>query len=210
MRKPIIKKGDKFNRLTAVKFDHRDKWRGQYWLFRCNCENEKVISSSRVITGRTKSCGCLQRETARDLGNKNKTHKSTGTKIYGIWQAMKARCNNQHTLAYKNYGGRGIKVCKRWEKFENFYKDMGEAPKGMSIDRIDNNGNYEPKNCRWATRVEQANNTRSNHLLTYKGKTQNIAQWAKEIGISYFTLKSRIILYKWSVEKALTTKVYEK
>ena len=195
-REPIIKKGEKHDRLTAVKFHHKDKWSHQYWLFRCDCGNEKVIVASDVKRNIVKSCGCLQRETIT-------THGMYYSREYSIWGGMEQRCLNRNNHAYKNYGGRGIKVCNRWLKFENFYKDMGECPVGKTLDRIDNNGNYKPSNCRWATVKEQNNNRRNNHLLTFKGKTQTIAQWAKEIGINRATLSSRI--YKgWSVERALT------
>lgn len=112
---------------------------------------------------------------------------------YQSWCLMKQRCLNKKAGAYKDYGGRGIKVCSRWLKFENFYADMGDRPsKKHSIDRIDNNGNYELKNCKWSTRKEQANNRRTNHLLTYKGKTQTIAQWAEELKMSYGSICNRL------------------
>lgn len=203
--KDIIKRGDKYGRLTAIKFNHQDKNANKYWLFRCSCGNEKVILVVSVKNGNTRSCGCLRKERAT-------AHGMAGTRTYDIWAGMKERCNNKQKKEYKHYGGRGIKVCNHWNKFENFYKDMGKAPEHMSIDRINNNGNYEPNNCRWATGIEQANNRRSNHLLTYKGKTQTITQWAGEIGINKITLSGRINSLNWTVERALTTKTkkYEK
>jgi len=136
----------------------------------------------------------------------NKTHGMDGTSIYKTWIGLKARCYNKNDKDYKNYGGRGIKVCKRWKNsFENFYNDMGDKPKGMSIDRIDNNGNYEPSNCRWATIEQQNNNKRNNHLLTYNGKTQTITQWSREIKVPVSTLQCRL-LRGWSKEKTLKYK----
>lgn len=132
-------------------------------------------------------------------------HGMYGTKIYSRWDAMKARCLNKNSKFFKHYGGRGITICKEWLKFENFYKDMGNCPQGKSLDRIDNNGNYYKENCRWATQEEQCNNMRKNHLLTYKNKTQTIAQWSRELGIGYSTIWSRI-KYGWEVEKALSIK----
>ena len=194
MRKPIIKKGDKYGRLTAIRFDHKRRSH-QCWLFRCDCGNKKVIEVAKVKSGHTKSCGCLQQE-------KMTTHGMTYSKEYNSWVGMKQRCLNKNHSSYKDYGGRGITICKRWLKFENFFADMGEKPEGTSIDRIDNNGNYEPSNCKWATQKQQNNNMRRNHLLTYKNRTMTMSQWAKEMGINYKTLKTRI-WRGWSAEKAL-------
>lgn len=109
-----------------------------------------------------------------------------------MWLSMRNRCNNRNYKQYKDYGGRGIKVCERWSNFENFLEDMGERPKGFQIDRVDNGGDYEPSNCRWATRNTQCSNRRDNHLITYKGKTQNLTQWSKEIGVDRETLFHRV------------------
>ena len=111
-------------------------------------------------------------------------HGLTKTSIHDIWRSMRQRCLNKKNKAYKNYGGRGIKVCKEWESFEIFYKDMGERPEGMTLDRINNDGNYEKSNCRWATDAEQTNNTRANILLTFEGMTKNVAQWARFKGFN--------------------------
>lgn len=118
------------------------------------------------------------------------------------WSDMKQRCFNKNNPRYKDWGGRGITICKRWMKFENFLADMGERPKGKSLDRIDNNGNYCKENCRWATRKEQQNNTRQNRIITYKGKTQNLTQWAKELKIDRQKLTNMINSGK-SMEKVI-------
>lgn len=119
---------------------------------------------------------------------------------------MKGRCLNPSYGNYANYGGRGIKVCDRWlESFENFLADMGEAPRGTSIDRIDNDGHYTPENCRWATDSEQQNNKRDTVLLTANGKTQTINEWAKETGLDVALIRNRIKRHGWSVEKAINT-----
>ena len=120
---------------------------------------------------------------------------------------MLTRCNNKNDTRYQWYGGRGITVCDRWSKFENFLADMGERPEKMTLDRIDTNGNYCPENCRWATNKQQHRNKRSNRLLTHDGETKCVAEWAETVGISQGALASRIDVYGWSVEKALTTPV---
>ena len=194
--KKIIKKGDKYNLLTAIRFDHKDNRNRQFWLFKCDCGNKKVIREDSVKGNKTKSCGCLGRKI-------HTTHGMSYTREHNIWNHMKQRCLNENDKNYKDYGARGIKVCKRWLKFENFYKDMGKAPINKSIDRINNNGNYEPDNCRWATMKEQANNKRYNHLLTFNGKTQTIAQWSEELNIKRSTLSQRL-RYGWNIERALS------
>ena len=197
MREPIIKAGDKYNRLTAVRFDHRNKHGSQYWLFKCDCENEKIIRVSSVKNNSAKSCGCLHKEIKT-------THGMSHSNEYHSWASMKQRCLNKKNSHYKNWGGRGIKICKRWMKFENFYKDMGERLEGTTLDRIDNNKGYLKENCRWATAKEQLSNTRRNHLLTYNGRTMTVTQWASQIGISRMTLHKRV-KKGWSIKRALTT-----
>jgi hypothetical protein len=132
------------------------------------------------------------------------------TRLYKIWLEMRRRCNCENQTEYENYGGRGITVCDEWngkDCFVNFYNwAMANGySDNLTIDRIDVNGNYEPSNCRWATYLQQANNTRANIFLTYHGKTQTMADWAREIGINYTTFQRRIKYYGWSVEKAIET-----
>lgn len=192
-------KGEKHGYLTAIKFIR--KVRGnQYWLFRCDCGSRKRIRSDNVLNGITRSCGCY-----RKINNKNlfSTHGMTDSSTYRTWNSMRMRCGNKKDPSYKNYGGRGITVCKRWDKFENFYEDMGERPEETTLDRIDNGGEYKKENCRWATVRQQHNNTRVNHFISHEGKTKTIAQWARVAKISYNTLWYRVNC-GWSVEKALT------
>ncbi len=124
------------------------------------------------------------------------------TKIYQIWQNMRGRCLNENDAAYINYGGRGIRVCERWAIFENFLADMGEPPPGMTLEREDNDGDYCPENCRWATRAEQARNTRQNHWIEFDGRKQILNDWATEIGIKREALRER--LKTMSISDALT------
>lgn len=199
--KSIIKKGDKFGRLTAVRFSHCNK--SSYWLFKCSCGNEKVIRLANVKNGSTKSCGCLCKETMSKLGKASVVHNMSGTRTYGSWRSMKRRCLNKNTPKYKYWGGRGITICKEWLEFENFYRDMGERPENKSLDRIDNNKGYYKENCRWANIEQQANNRRNNRFITYKENTLTIRQWEKKLGINRGTLHYRIDR-GWSTERALT------
>jgi hypothetical protein len=124
-------------------------------------------------------------------------------RTYRIYQNMKTRCRNPKASNYAFYGGRGIKVCDRWIRFEEFLADMGECPPGMTLDRIDQNGNYELGNCRWSSMREQARNTRGNRLLTYRGETKCVAEWAELKGLNVKLLYQRIDRDKWTVERAL-------
>lgn len=195
--------GQKFGRLTVLGFMGDRKW-----LCKCDCGNQKAIAARHFKNGSTTSCGCHR---IKRIKESNTTHGHTVgrevSRVYNIWLAMMQRCYDMNCKAYYNYGGRGITVCERWMKFENFLADMGEPSPGMSIDRKNNNEGYCYENCRWTTSKEQANNRRSNHLLTFKGKTQTIAQWAEETGINRATIESRINKYGWTPEQALTKKL---
>lgn len=132
---------------------------------------------------------------------------STKTRTYYAWRSMRARCKTPSNASWDRYGGRGITVCQRWDlSYDDFVSDMGLAPEGKSIDRIDVNGNYEPSNCRWATMVEQQNNRSTNKLLTHNGMTKTQAEWAKEVGINQDTLHRRLHIYKMDVARALSPK----
>lgn len=170
---------------------------------RCKCGVVKEYSVSAVCAGRAKSCGCYR----SFVGKKARKHGKAGTPEYGVWQSVKNRCNNPNNKNYNRYGGRGIRVCKRWDSsFLNFLEDMGERPSSEhTIDRINNDKGYSPSNCRWATRSEQGANTSTNRNITYKGVTKNLSQWAKTKGINLMTLHQRLAR-GWSVDKALSTK----
>jgi hypothetical protein len=157
--------GQRFGRLAVLGRAQRAKPEA-YWHCRCDCGVEVVVNGCRLRNGNTRSCGCLRRETAAINGDHNVSHGYARMGIrrhplYSVWSGMRTRCRNPNNKNWKDYGGRGITVCERWDKFENFLADMGERPgPSYSIDRIDVEGNYEPGNCRWATPTEQVRNRR--------------------------------------------------
>lgn len=169
--------GQKFGRLHVLSLSRTDKHRNKHWLCQCDCGNTNEVSTASLRKG-TKSCGCLQREVARDTQFKHGMEQSPE---YSVWLNMRRRCNDESNISYNNYGGRGITVCKRWQNsFSNFYDDMGPRPEGMTLNRKRNNGNYTPSNCEWATDKQQANNKRNNITVKLRGKTMTLAQAATE------------------------------
>lgn len=196
MGKPLNNlEGFIFGSLTVLRLG-QSKGNGAVWVCQCKCGTQKEIRSSDMVQGKISSCGCEHRER---ISRAVTTHGMTNTRTHKLWQAMKMRCN----LISQNYSCRGITYCDRWESFENFYLDMGEVPEGMSLDRIDVNGNYEPSNCRWATQEQQSNNKRSSVFIEWNGKKQTITQWAKEFGMNPDKLRARR-RYGWSIERMMT------
>lgn len=201
--------GKKFTNLTVIEEAGRNKDGRVIWLCKCDCGNYHKTLGKYLLEGSTTSCGCRRAKILADEAEAIKTHGMSNTKLYSVWSGMKRRCNNPNDDSYNNYGGRGIKVCEDWNKFENFYEwAINNGYSGeLTIDRINVDGDYEPSNCRWADHKTQGNNTRRNHYLTYKGVTKTMSEWADISGISYYTLRGRINQYHWSVEKALETPV---
>jgi hypothetical protein len=179
MKPPMNLSGQRFGRLLAY-IRKRDGCR-VYYKCLCDCGNFTTVAHSALRGGTTQSCGCLQREMASKA---NWTHRQFGTSTYRTWAGMLGRCLNPKNPAYGNYGGRGITVCERWLQFENFFADMGARPSPeLSLDRIDNDGNYEPGNCRWATREQQHRNRRVTIWVTVSGVKMICAEASKELGI---------------------------
>jgi len=176
--------GQKFGRLTVVSRAGSNKGRAT-WDCICICGNRKIISGKNLLNGITRSCGCLCK-----IGKKR--HGMAESPLYQTWCCMRTRCTNINKDNYRNYGDRGITVCERWDKFENFYADMGDRPEGLTIERRDNSKGYSPENCKWATQKEQQRNRRNNRMIKYLGKTKCLAAWAEYLGISKGALGGRL------------------
>lgn len=181
MKNPkLLDIGSVFNRLTIIAIKPNLKS-----LVRCSCGTEKILENSAIRRGRSKSCGCLQREVASRQGKASATHGLSKSRVFNSYNAMKNRCYYKKNKDYSNYGGRGITVCDRWlESFENFYADMGHPPQGMTLDRIDNNGNYEPSNCRWATNAMQGMNQRQVILIKFDNEIISLSEASRRINRS--------------------------
>ena len=202
--------GMRFGRLTVLSFAGVDsKRKASTWMVQCDCGSAPiVVLCTALTTGDRVSCGCRRAETLVAWKTVNARHgakanrKTNGT--YSTWQGMKDRCHNPMSQAFSYYGGRGIVVCDRWrDDFQAFLADMGVRPRGMTIDRIDVNGNYEPSNCRWATDIEQARNRRSNRVITWRGETMTLIEWAARLSVNYDALRYRLD-EGWPLDEAFT------
>ncbi len=192
-----------------------DKHYRDWYLCQCQCGTIRPVSGNSLRMNQSKSCGCMRKETLQKNPSRlrhGEARMNNRSKEWRSWNAMIRRCTYPSMERFPIYGGRGITICNQWRNsFETFLKDMGRAPSNKhSLDRIDNNGNYEPDNCRWATNSEQIKNSRKARLITYNGKTQNLCDWVKETGIKRTTIQMRIDVQGWSIEKALTTPVRKK
>lgn len=198
--------GKTFGKWIVISYSGKSKW-----LCRCECGTEKIVSSLNFKHGNSNDCGCtriaglLKRFTTHGSARKGKK-----TAEYRIWMGLKQRCTNRKQRCWPKYGGRGIKVCQRWlDSFENFLADVGPRPSNKhSIDRYPNNdGDYEPGNVRWATQKQQCRNTRRNRMLTFRGETLCMAEWAERLGVSQDVIECRINRNGWTVDEALSTPV---
>lgn len=204
--------GRRFERLLVLHriLSPRQLRHEPVWRVRCDCGNEKQLTSGNLVSGRTRSCGCLQKELLPSQLVHGYARKGQVTRTWWAWQRMKTRCCNPNTLDWDNYGGRGIRVCNGWrDDFKAFLADMGEVPQNKSLDRIKNNKGYlcghcdecqtngDSPNCRWATRIEQGRNKRNNRYATINGETRLIKEWAEHFGVPYQRAMNRI--YRGSV-----------
>lgn len=192
----------RFNRLVAIKTVGVDKNKKIIWECLCDCGNTCNVTSNSLMVKDTQSCGCLKKESRKNR-KPSLTHGGSGTRLYSIWKGVRNRCFYLNSKNYERYGGRGITVCEEWkDNFVNFrdWSLSNGYKEGLTIDRIDNNGNYEPSNCKWSTNKEQQNNKENNVLITYQNETKTLSQWAEEKGINNSALWGRY--YKgWKDEK---------
>lgn len=196
--------GQRFDKLVVVEYSGSTAAQKAQWLCRCDCGGETVVTTGNLKRPGTHTCGCSHKA----IGGYNLSHGMTNTREFNTWRGMLKRCYQPSDISYPRYGGRGISVCDRWrESFSAFFIDMGSPPSAThSLDRINSDGNYEPTNCQWADRKEQARNRRSNRMLTLNGRTQTVAAWAEETNLTSHTI-SRRLKAGWSVEDSLTKPV---
>lgn len=191
--------GRQFGRWTVISRAENNAKGQARWLCRCSCGNEKVVLSGSLCNGTSKSCGCIKKE-------RFETHGKSHTRLFRIWQGIKRRCGYIKDQHYNEYGGRGIAVSDEWsDNFQNFYDwaMTNGYQDNLTIDRIDNNGNYESSNCRWITIQKQQFNKRANHFITYNGKTQTIAEWSNELGIPKTKIYNLMKRVNWDLGKAI-------
>ena len=186
--------GQKFGRLTVLHLaDEKTTSRRRRWVCRCECGRTVIVQNYSLTSGNTKSCGCLRLENNRKV---RKTHGLSRTPIYRVWGCMIARCRNPRDHKYTDYGGRGIKVCDSWLNFASFYSDVSKmehfGEKGYTLDRINNDGDYEPKNVRWANLKTQGRNKRNNRLIEIKGELLTLAEISERYNLNEVTIQSRL------------------
>lgn len=202
--------GQRFGKLIAIRSNYDREKKVTLWECQCDCGNTCYVRANRLVHGRTKSCGCLRKESNIQ---KKTIHGMTGTSIYNTWHSMKARCYNPTDHNYPRYGNRGISVCDEWtNSFESFYEwaISNGYHEGLSIDRIDNDGNYCPDNCRWVTTKVQNNNRGVSINISYDGKIQNLSEWCKDLGLPYMRIWQRLNVYGFTFEEAITEPTHKR
>lgn len=212
-RKLIDLTGQRFGRLTVIKrvedYIQPNGHHATMWLCKCECGNHTTVQAGHLKSGYTTSCGCFQKERTSTMFTKNGLFKKNGLinlRLYNIWACMKTRCYNSNDKRYKDYGGRGIKICNEWrDDFQNFY-DWSIAngySEDLTIDRIDNDKGYFPENCRWVDRKTQQRNRRNNRIITINGESHCLSEWCEILNLNYAKVKARLDQCHWSPEKAL-------
>lgn len=190
----------RFGKLVVLNFNSISKSKHSIWECKCDCGNKCLSYSTNLIRGVASSCGCIKKSV---LGKNTTKHGLSKTRIFKIWAGVRKRCLNEKCQSYHNYGGRGIKICERWNDFYNFYNDMinGYSDE-LTLDRIDPNGDYTPSNCRWVNHQAQANNRRNNVFICFNGETKTIAQWSNITGVRRNAISYRI-KHGWDLKDAL-------
>lgn len=192
--------GRRFGRWTVLKWWPKHSVHPMQWESRCDCGRIFYLNGSKLTAGLTRCCRSCRRVTHGQSG-------AEATLTYRTWKQMRNRCNNPHNKDYHHYGGRGIKICKAWENYDRFRRDMGERPEGMTLDRIDVNKGYSAGNCRWVTQTAQMRNTRVNRYLLWNGKTKSLAEWCEELKLSYYRVHSRL-RRGWPLKYAFDPRVF--
>lgn len=197
--------GKKFNRLTVVERAENAEGGIAVWKCKCDCGNTTFVRGGNLKSGAVKSCGCLRHEA------QNKTHDMSKTRLYREWASIKSRCVYKSSKTFKSYGGRGITICDEWmnsfEVFRDWALSHGYAD-NLTIERVDNDGNYCPENCKWIPKKEQARNRRSCYSITYNGKTQNLVDWCNELNLDYKMIHNRIHKLSWNFERAISEPIH--
>jgi len=206
MGKLIDLTGQQFGRLMVIKRITNNNQGSARWLCQCECGKTQRVQGGHLRAGYVQSCGCLHKESLIRMHQANICHghtiKHKRTTTYNTWDGMIQRCTNEHCKQYKDYGGRGIQVCEAWTKFEGFLQDMGKRPPNLTLDRVDNNGNYCKENCKWSNRKEQMRNYRNNKLITINGITKCFTEWCEYVKLPHERVRSRV-RRGWSIQKAL-------
>jgi hypothetical protein len=196
-----VKVGDTFGRLEVIAIGVTKGTPRYKAICKCSCDSEiKAIRFDALLNGFTQSCGCLQKERTTTHGLTNSVH-------YSRWHNMIDRCENTENHSYSRYGGRGIKVCEKWHDLKNFVADLPDGYEdGLEMDRVNNEGDYEPNNIRWVSKSKNCDNRCTGNIIEFNGKKQSLTRWAEEMGIRWESLYARIYISKWAIEKALTAK----
>lgn len=200
--------GRRFGRYLVVEIDRRPNGL-IFWKCRCDCGVEKSVYGAALRSGQTQSCGCYQKDIMRQRATHGMARLKSISPEWEAWSKIRDRCDNPNNPNYDRYGGRGIRVCDRWQdSFENFYADMGERPSGKtSIDRIDNDGPYCKENCRWSDPKEQARNRRSNRVVKYRGREMTLKEASELAGLPYKSVWQRVVKLGWPLDRALSEAV---